>query len=296
MSKIDDFKEYARRRIVERMRESKEANAAGEANAGEEKTKIEPYEGEDSFYSGSDEEYKEFLDGLDIDLGGAEPVENTGKIDLGETINVKEVLDKVKETAGNIAGAAAAKVSEAAEKRFRVRDDEDGSITRFEKVEDNISAGIDDMKTAITDSMNDSMQKIEGIDERLGGVSAMFEETKKSISGFMSVMSDFEKRLQALEDAYSERADGISADVVGLKNDIGKLGETSEQIREAVNGVSKLSDSVFDMKNAQQNTKTAIAELQTAFIRLKKKTMAGITVISIIGFIIIVLEVINLLA
>ena len=97
MSKIDDFKEYARRRIVERLRESKKEE---EKNA----SKIEPYDEADSFYSGSDEEYKEFLDGLDVELnGGGEPVEDTRRINLGETINVKDVLGRVKETAGSIA-------------------------------------------------------------------------------------------------------------------------------------------------------------------------------------------------
>ncbi len=294
MSKIDDFKEYARRRIVERLRESKKEEEKNES-------KIEPYDKADSFYSGSDEEYKEFLDGLDVELnGGGEPVEDTRRINLGETINVKDVLGKVKETAGNIAGVAASKVSEAAEKassvKFRVRDDEDDGETRFEKVEDNITAGIDDMKAAITDTMNDSMQKIEGIDERLGGVSELFEKTGKDISVLKEAMASLEKRIQELELRTAESSNELSSGVADLKHEIGALKETAEQVKEAVNGVTKLSDSVFDMKNAQQNTKMALSELQTAFNRLKKKTVAGIVIISIIGFITITLEVINLLA
>lgn len=294
MSKIDDFKEYARRRIVERLRENKKEEEA-------DTSKIEPYDEKDSFYSGSDDEYKEFLDGLDVELNDGEPVENTRKINLGETINVKDVLGKVKETAGNIAGAAASKVSEAAEKassvKFKVRDDDDDNDeTRFEKVEDNISADIDDMKAAITDTMNDSIQKIDGIDERLGGVSELFEEVGKNISELKETVSSLEKRLQELDIQTSDSLGTLSAGSADLKHEIGLLKEMTEQVRETVNGVTKLNDSVFDMKNAQQNTKMALSELQISFNRLKKKTVAGIVIISIIGFITIVLEVINLLA
>lgn len=291
MSKIDDFKEYARRRIVERLREDKNHQEP-------EESQIQSYDEEDSFYTGSDEEYKEFLDGLDVEMNDpAEPVENTQRINLGETINVKEVLEKVKEKAGNLAGAAAAKVSEAADKtatmRFKIHENDE---TQFEKVGDTISADLDNMKNELTDTMNDSMQKLDGLDERLGGVSEIFADATKNIVEMKEAAAALEKRIQGLELQSSETSDRFSAEIADLKHEIGTLRETAEQIRDAVNGVSKLSDSVFDMKNAQQNTKTALTELHTAFSRLKKKTVTGIVILSIIGLITIALEVINLLS
>lgn len=296
MSKIDDFKEYARRRIVERLREAKNGEDS-EKEAEAKNGKIEPYNGDDAFYEGSDEEYREFLDGLDVDLNGAEPVSDGKKEDLGETINVKEMLGRVREKAGDIAGAAAAKVSEAAaaHTKFKVRGDDD-DMTRFEKVEENISVGIDDMKTAIADSMNDSMQKMEGIDARIGGVSELFSGTKQDVAKLKNAAAEIEKRVRELEIRVSGAAEENAAAMADVKHSLSVLSETADRINETVNGVSKLTDSVFDLKNAQQNTKTALSELQTAFARLKRKTVAGITIISIIGFIIIVLEVINLLA
>ena len=68
---------------------------------------IESYEGNDAFYSGSDEESEEFLKNADIKMNGdAEPVENTQRINLNETINIQNVIDKFKKTAGGIGSSA----------------------------------------------------------------------------------------------------------------------------------------------------------------------------------------------
>lgn len=289
MTKIDDFKEYARKRIVERMRDGKKDTKK------EEKAKIRSYEGEDSFYSGSDEEYKEFLDGLDVDVNSeAEPVNEVS----GETINMREVIDRVKEKTGSIVGAAAAKMAEKTEEavsKMKSREADNGE-TCFEKASEELASDISDMKTAIEDTMSDSMERMNGIDERLVNVADGFDDLIKRITGIGEIVAAMDKRIQAVEIQASDSVGTISTESADIKHEIGELKVTAEQIRDTVNGVSKLNDSVFDMKNAQQNTKTALTELQTAFNRLKKKTITGIVIISIVGLITIALEVVNLLA
>ena len=70
---------------------------------------IESYDGQDAFYTGTDEEYEEFLKNVDVKTDNdadAEPVENTQRINLNETINIQSVIDKFKKKAGDIENGA----------------------------------------------------------------------------------------------------------------------------------------------------------------------------------------------
>ncbi len=299
MSKIDEFKEYARRRIVERMRDERTEKANEDKN--EKSGEIRSYDGENSFYSGSDEEYREFLDELDEKDGAEsdpEPVENTRRINLGDAIKARGVFDKVKETAESLAGAAAEKAGETITRlKARSTDEEDSGETRFEKPEGDSSA--DMVKAVIEDTMSemtDSVRKIDGIGEQLEDVSDGFGSISAELAEIKQGVLALEKRIQELEVKNSDTVESFSAGTADIKHEMSELRAMTENIRDAVNGVSKLNDSVFDMKNSQQNTKNALNELQTAFARLKKKTVTGIVVLSIIGFIVAALEVINLLA
>lgn len=262
MSKIDEFKEYARKRIVDKLRDKENDTEVVEAS------NIHSYDGEDAFYSGNDEDYKEFLEEFDMDMEiEAEPVENTQKFNIGDIVNVKEVVDKVKEAAGNIVEAAA-KVTE--------------KVTESKREEEDI--------------ISDTMEKIDVIDERLEDVSENFGGVQNRIETVNEAVASLDKRIQDIEIKISALSDDAAARNAEIKQEFTELKAVAEQIRNSVNGVSKLSDSVFDMKNMQQNTKTALTDLQVAFMRLKKKTVAGIAILSVISFIVIALEVINLLA
>ena len=53
---------------------------------------IESYDGQDAFYTGTDEEYEEFLKNVDVKTDNdadAEPVENTQRINLNERLIFK---------------------------------------------------------------------------------------------------------------------------------------------------------------------------------------------------------------
>lgn len=83
--------------------------------------------------------------------------------------------------------------------------------------------------------------------------------------------------------------DNLEAHIVVIER---KLSEISN----AVSGVNKISDSIFDLKNSQINTRNSISELEVAFRKMKKKMVSGITVISIITAIVAILEIINLIS
>ena len=67
--------------------------------------KIKSYNGDGYFYSGSDEEYNEFLKSVNGKMNTGTPV---GESDLGETktINLQGVIEKFRKRAGDIKDAS----------------------------------------------------------------------------------------------------------------------------------------------------------------------------------------------
>ena len=87
------------------------------------------------------------------------------------------------------------------------------------------------------------------------------------------------------EQNYSDIKEAVEAVSAGVS-----------EIKQAVNSVSRLNDSLFDLRNTQLNTKNAVSDLETAFARLKKKCVLGVTVLSILSAIVIVLEIVLMLS
>lgn len=288
MAKIDEFKEYARRRIVERLRNSKKEDKKSADS------KIKSYDGEDGFYSGNEEEYEEFLNTINAEKNQSpEPVKNSDK--MGETINVREVLNLVKEKA-EAATAMVMEKTEEAMAKLKSDEDRESDATRFEKVSEDITSDINDMRSSIESSLSGSMDQMKDLDKKLVNVAGGFDDLVSNIDSIKNMISEIEKSVQGVEIQTSDSVAHISSESADIKHEIIELKNMTEQIRDIVNGVSKLNDSIFDMKNSQQNTKATLVDLQIAFNRLKKKTVAGVTLISIIVFIIMILQVINLLA
>ncbi len=105
---------------------------------------------------------------------------------------------------------------------------------------------------------------------------------KKALNSDLNDISEEVKALRLSND-------NLEGHIVAIER---KLSEISN----AVSGVNKINDSIFDLKNSQINTRNSINELEVAFKRMKKKMVSGITVISIITAIVAVLEIINLLS
>ena len=97
--KFTDLKKYAQdtsKKIIAKIREKQD-----------EDTNIESYDGDDAYYTGSDEDYEEFLKSVEGKTEEeAVPVGNTQRVSLGDTINLQGVIDKFKEKAGELTSAA----------------------------------------------------------------------------------------------------------------------------------------------------------------------------------------------
>ena len=282
---------------------------------------IQSYDGQDAFYSGTDEEYEEFLKragenmSVDDEQINPEPVENTQRINLNETINLQNVIDKFKKTAGGIGqGAKAIKDTVAAriDKLIEKKPESDGETdavdenaaaemteTEIEKQDGQIA---DEPDIPVTTSFKNpaevkgEMKAMADVSEQMGGVAARIDSTGEAIDSLSVKLDELAKRIEALSDKMSDTKDENNTSLQGMAEEIKSIGTGIADVRQSVGSVSRLNDSVFDLKNTQLNTKNAVANLETAFIRLKKKCVLGVTVVSILSAIIIALEILLMLS
>lgn len=94
----------------------------------------------------------------------------------------------------------------------------------------------------------------------------------------------------------SDEIKSLRSSTDNLEGHIVVIERKLSEISNAVSGVNKINDSIFDLKNSQINTRNSINELELAFRRMKKKMVSGITVISIITAIVAILEILNLIS
>lgn len=281
---------------------------------------IESYDGDDAFYSGSDEDYEEFLKSVDGKMDAseeAEPVENTQKINLSDTINIQGVIDKFKKKAGEIGTAAknvkddvTGKIEDFKAATAETDNEENNGETRFEKcsefekiAKDIKNFDVEGIKNQISDSVKGSIEKIGDFKEGITSITERFDSTDEKIDGvfgqFNTVfdkISALEEKLQLIEIQEMESNKEKAQSDAELKHVVGNISDDVAEVKQAVLSVSKLNDSIFDLKNAQVNTKNSLAELEAGFVKLKRKCILGVTILSILGAITIALEVINLLS
>ena len=293
---------------------------------------IQSYDGQDAFYSGTDEEYEEFLRRasenmmLDDEQIIPEPVENTQRINLNETINLQNVIDKFKKTAGGIGHGAktikdtvAAKIDKLKEKKPEPEKEEVAEEKIEEKIEEAPKPEIEkpsvpfikskdnsDITDKLADSMTTSFKKLDEIKgemramadvpEQVDGVAAKIDSAGEAIGSLSLKLDDLAKQLEALSEKISDSKNEKDTSLMDMTDEIKAIGMGISDVRQSVGSVSRLNDSVFDLKNTQLNTKNAVANLETAFTRLKKKCVLGITVMSILSAIIIGLEILLMLS
>lgn len=109
-------------------------------------------------------------------------------------------------------------------------------------------------------------------------------------------LDDISRRLSTIKNMLEKQSDSSTKSVVNINAKLNAQDERLTDITSSLGSVSKLNDSVFDLKNTQMNTRNSIDELETSFRYLKKKMTVGITLISILSAVLIVLEVLNLLS
>ena len=300
---------------------------------------IESYDGQDAFYTGTDEEYEEFLKNVDVKTDNdadAEPVENTQRINLNETINIQSVIDKFKKKAGDIENGArkfkdtvvskvdefkakkeAENTTEAEnEKEEKKKDNSFEKVVKTaEDIKEDIKNAVDEsgIKEKVKNTVKNSVEKIDNkldnIRESVVSVSEMsdmeilnqegfsvIENVSEDIDGLKSKIKDISEKLNIIDVQDNERMKEHKDNYSEIKNSVDEIAKSVSEVKQAFNSISKLNDSVFDLKNTQLNTKNTISELESSFVKLKKKCVLGVTVLSILSAIVIVLEVVLMLS
>lgn len=255
----------------------------------------------------TEEEFDDFLDAM--------AAENTAgdDTDTGRTqkFNLQDVLNKVRRKGEDIYQNSkefiSNAISDAKSDTSQVPADEiSDSKNSDDDNEVDISA---DVNTSPTGVQVDESVTIT-IDEQLRETKELSENLNTSIEEFKTVINNNMQKIeeQIISLSYKDQ------DIEGLKNELkkhvnsnanstaainGKMSAIEIKLNEISNslsGISKLNDSIFDLKNAQMNSKNSLEELSKSFINLKKKCIAGVTVLSIITVLILIMEVINLLS
>ncbi len=218
--------------------------------------KIISYDGEDAFYSDSEEFEVQNVSSEPANTeayaeGKAEAQQNN----MGYYEKILTKIDSIKESIkGN---EAVAEVVKKAESVFKSSD-----VLTKEQLEaelDKIMVELDDKLSVISEKANAAVTSIEGL-------------SKQSKSNYTNISS-------SLTDV-SDKADGM-LDVLA---EVSALLKTSapqiEEIREASVGIDKLTDSVFELKNTNIKVKNEIEEINKKIRFLK---IWGITACSVLA-------------
>ena len=88
--------------------------------------------------------------------------------------------------------------------------------------------------------------------------------------------------------------DKVLGELSSIESQIAELRASQDKLRNSISEFSKVGDSIFDLKNTLQSTKNSMINLETGFGRLKKKFISCITLLSILSFLIIILQILNL--
>lgn len=262
---------------------------------------IESYEGQDAFYSGTDEEYEEFLRNADITIDDgdeAEPVENTQRVNLNETINLQNVIDRFKKTAGDI-GSGAKTLKDSVVSKIDIfkpkKEDETGEENNAD-TDDGITEKVKTALENISQNIQSDAKDTAILADKLDGAESQLSDIYKDIALISSKLDTISSKLDSSGERSGDEIEGLEESCSDIMTLLEAVDADVSEIKQAVHSVSKLNDSIFDLKNTQYNTKNAISELETAFARLKRKCVLGVTVLSILSAIVIVLEIILMLS
>ena len=297
---------------------------------------IESYDGQDAFYTGTDEEYEEFLKIVDVqtdNVSDAEPGENPQSIKETESIKLQSVIDKFKKKAGDIENGArkfkdtvVSKVDEFKAKKEtentteaeneKVEKKKDNSFEKVvktaEDIKEDIKNAVDEsgIKEKVKNTVKNSVEKIDNkldniresvvsvseMSDRFDDVESKIQNVSEDIDGLKSKIKDISEKLNIIDVQDNERMKEHKDNYSEIKNSVDEIAKSVSEVKQAFNSISKLNDSVFDLKNTQLNTKNTISELESSFVKLKKKCVLGVTVLSILSAIVIVLEVVLMLS
>ena len=164
-----------------------------------------------------------------------------------------------------------------------------------EKVKNTVKNSVEKIDNKL-DNIRESVVSVSEMSDRFDDVESKIQNVSEDIDGLKSKIKDISEKLNIIDVQDNERMKEHKDNYSEIKNSVDEIAKSVSEVKQAFNSISKLNDSVFDLKNTQLNTKNTISELESSFVKLKKKCVLGVTVLSILSAIVIVLEVVLMLS
>lgn len=259
----------------------------------------------DNDESSDGDEFEEFLDAMaDKNISDEDAGDKTQKF------NLQDVLDKVRRKSEDLYQSSKEFLSNAMAESKSEAETEDAADTDNDIPEGSPAPAYEETEAA-EDKISAELNAVTSeIEQRLSEARAASSELRASMEEFKYIINNNVEKIEEKIIALSYR----DQDLDELKNDLkkhinsnssstaainGKMSAVDDKLNEISNslsGIAKLNDSIFDLKNAQMNSKNSLEELTSAFMILKKKCTAGVTILGIVSALVLIMEVINLLS
>lgn len=192
--------------------------------------------------------------------------------------------------------------------RFRQRkDDFDGTFRDIiggthESSSDDASAAENENNVSNTQSADEAIdtnainESISELSEKLSELNELNEKGATDTAEISSRLDEISEQIAAINKQLKEDGSHVRKAVDNLNGNFNTADKKLSDITNSLASISKLNDSIFDLKNAQMNTKNSLGDLEASFYKLKKKMSTSVLIISILTALIVIMEIINLLS
>lgn len=153
----------------------------------------------------------------------------------------------------------------------------------------------------LSDVLNDDTLSKSHNETATDDLKSTIQKTDETVSAIESDISDISVRWGQELSNINSRIKALGGQVDSLFTTVEKsdasMADVSKRLGEiliSISGINKITDSIFDLKNAQMNTKNTLSDLEVSFRRLKNRMTVGVVTLSVISAVIVILEIINL--
>ena len=227
--------------------------------------KIISYDGEDAFYSDADEYAEDIDNAIENAYEGNAPEVDEAEKSNGYYEKIMNKLDTVKESIKGNEGVS--EILKKAENLFK-----SNVLTK-----EQLQAELDELMVELDDKLSVLADKSVQIS---GSIESLSEQSKSNYSNITTSITE-------VSDKTDEMISTLAEVNAVLKSSAPKL----DEIREASIGIDKLTDSLFELKNANIKVKNDIEAINGKIKFLKIWGISACSVIAVIAAVILALEI-----
>lgn len=88
--------------------------------------------------------------------------------------------------------------------------------------------------------------------------------------------------------------DKVLSELSQISSELARIKTAQEKMQNSISEFARVSDSVFDLKNAQQGMRTSMQNMEVGVTNLKKKIVSAMTLLSVLSFLVVIMQILNL--